>query len=102
MSILPLIFHLEVKDLILLRNKVFNRNINQTNRRYPLTIKGLMERITLLPLNYTRYNVIIVYKCIFCRTKKWVIIINKIGSEKNDVLCLRTYEIREKGFNSFK
>ena len=25
---------------------------------------------TLLPLNYTRYNVIIVYKWIFCRIKK--------------------------------
>ena len=36
--------------------------------RDPLTIKGSIERITLLPLNYTRYNAIIVSKWIFCRT----------------------------------
>lgn len=34
--------------------------MNQAND--PLTIKGFIERIALLPLNYTRYNTIIVYK----------------------------------------
>ncbi|CBI24364.3 unnamed protein product, partial [Vitis vinifera] len=32
---------------------------------YKGPIRGLIERITLLPLNYTRYNVIIVYKLTF-------------------------------------
>lgn len=49
--------------------------------RDPLTIKGSIERIALLPLNYTRYNVIIVYKLTFCRTKESDTI--KIESEKN-------------------
>lgn len=39
--------------------------MNQT--KDPLTIKGPIERITLLPLNYTRSNGIIVYKWTFCR-----------------------------------
>lgn len=35
--------------------------MNQTER--PLNyLRGLLERITLLPLNYTRYNAIIIYK----------------------------------------
>lgn len=36
--------------------------MNKTERpfNYYLTIKGLIERITLLPLNYTRYNMIII------------------------------------------
>lgn len=38
--------------------------------RDPLTIKGSLERIALLPLNYTRYNTIIVYERIFCRTRE--------------------------------
>jgi hypothetical protein len=42
--------------------------------RDPLTIKGSIERIALLPLNYTRYNIIIVYKRIFCRTSELAII----------------------------
>jgi len=39
------------------RNKVFDRDMNHA--RDPLTIKGSIERIALLPLNYTRYNSII-------------------------------------------
>lgn len=35
--------------------------MNQTEGS-PNYIKGLIERITLLPLNYTRYDAIIVYK----------------------------------------
>lgn len=42
--------------------------------RDPLTIKGAIERIALLPLNYTRYNAIIVYKWTFCRTRELVVI----------------------------
>ena len=40
--------------------------------RDPLTIKGSIQRIALLPLNYTRYNPIIGYKPIFCRTRESV------------------------------
>lgn len=46
--------------------------------RDPLTIKGSIERIALLPLNYTRYNTIIVYKRIFCRTREYVLIMQQV------------------------
>jgi hypothetical protein len=37
----------------------------------PLTIVGFsIERITLLPLNYTRYIFIMVYKYIICRINR--------------------------------
>jgi hypothetical protein len=58
----------------ILSNKVFGRNTNQTENKDPLTIKGLIKRITLLPLNYTRYNAIIVYNWTFCPTGKLGII----------------------------
>ena len=47
--------------------------MNQTGD--PLTIKGSIERIALLPLNYTRYNTIIIYEFPFCRTKQSDILI---------------------------
>jgi hypothetical protein len=40
--------------------------MNQTKSKDPLTLKGLIKRITLLPLNYTRHNAIIVYNRYFC------------------------------------
>ena len=56
-----------------IRNKVFDQNMNQM--RDPLTSKGSIERIALLPLNYTRFNAIIVYKLDFCPTRE-----SEIGS----------------------
>jgi len=48
--------------------------MNQTESKDPLTLKGLIKRITLLPLNYTRHNAIIVYNRHFCPIGKWDII----------------------------
>ena len=51
--------------------------MNKTER--PLNyLRGLLQRITLLPLNYTRYNAIIISKRAFCRTGELGVI--KIGS----------------------
>lgn len=43
----------------------------------PLIVKGFVERIALLPLNYTRYSSLIVLKWNFCRTLKLAVIKNK-------------------------
>lgn len=61
----------------------------------PLNYVGLMERITLLPLNYTRYDAIIVYIETFCRVRESGIIIIKVESEKNSK---RMRKIRALGY----
>ena len=53
----------------------------------PLTFK---ERITLLPLNYTRYNAIIVWKWNFCRITKF----NVIKKRKEDKIIIQNESIK--------
>jgi hypothetical protein len=56
-----MLFFLE-KNLNFFRNKIIGQTFFNKNLKDPLTIfKLVIERITLLPLNYTRYKNIIAY-----------------------------------------
>ena len=69
--------------------------------RDPLTSKGSIERIALLPLNYTRYNTIIVYNRIFCRTRESVKSVIIMKMEVLTCFVRPPHEMKTKGQISF-
>lgn len=44
------------------KNEAFQSSLVKFNLKDPLTSKINMKRVTLLPLNYTRYEIIVLYK----------------------------------------